>query len=104
MKCNGEESFCWVRMWDEKTTMRINSLVDFLLDRPTDILEPRCFLPRNPWIGRPKNVYTSEDLNDLGRDLTISPTLQCSVRGSRSKDVEKKAGYMTVVPFARKVG
>jgi hypothetical protein len=44
--------------------MRINSLVDFLLDRPTDIGEPRRFLPRNLWVGRPKGIYTSKDLRD----------------------------------------
>lgn len=64
MKCNGEESFCWVNMWGDQTTMRINSLVDFLLDRPTDIDEPRRFLPRNIWVGRPKGIYTSKDLRD----------------------------------------
>jgi hypothetical protein len=51
-------------MGGEQSIIRLDSLVDFLLDRPTKGNEPRRFLPQNPWAGRPRGVYTIPDVFD----------------------------------------
>jgi hypothetical protein len=59
-------------MGGDKSIMRLNSLVDFLLNRQTESNEPPRFLPQDLWVGRPCGDYTTpdvfEDYDDISHD------------------------------------
>jgi hypothetical protein len=72
MKCNGVESFCWVGMWGDKTAMRLNTLVDWLEGRPTELSDPRRYIPKSVSQGRPKGIYTTTaQLDDVQDDTDL---------------------------------